>query len=80
MSFPISPAVAVREIDLTLSAVEEISSLGAFAGQFDWGPIGIPTLVSNETDLVNRFGYPTNKVAQDFLPSRHFLHIHPVHT
>ena len=27
MSFPISPAVAVREIDLTLSAVEEISSL-----------------------------------------------------
>lgn len=73
MSFPISPAVAVREIDLTLSAVEEISSLGAFAGQFDWGPIGIPTLVSNETDLVNRFGYPTNKVAQDFFTIASFF-------
>lgn len=73
MSFPISPAVAVREIDLTLSAVEEISSLGAFAGQFDWGPIGVPTLVSNETDLVNRFGFPTNKVAQDFFTIASFF-------
>ena len=73
MSFPISPAVAVREIDLSNSASEGNSSLGGFAGLFDWGPIEQATLVSNEKDLVARFGKPSNDTAIDFMTIASFF-------
>lgn len=73
MSFTVSPAVAVREIDLSLSVGEEVSSLGAFAGKFGWGPIGEAVLVSDETDLVDRFGKPTNDTFVDFFSVANFL-------
>lgn len=73
MSFPISPAVAVREIDLSNSASEATSSLGAFAGMFDWGPIEQATLVSNEKNLVEVFGKPSTDTAVDFLTIASFF-------
>ena len=73
MSFPISPAVAVREIDLTGSVAEQNSSLAAFAGKFDWGPIEQVILVSDEVNLVKRFGKPNNDTAVDFFSIASFL-------
>ena len=73
MSFSISPAVTFREIDLTTTAAEEISSLGAIAGKFVWGPVGEVTLVSNETDLAARFGKPNNDNFVDFFSAASFL-------
>lgn len=73
MSFGISPSVNVREVDLTTTAVEQVSSVGSFAGKFAWGPILQRTLVSNEPDLAVRFGAPQAASAVDFMTASSFL-------
>lgn len=73
MSFPISPGINVREIDLTQSVAEQVSSIGGFAGKFGWGPIDEVALVSDETDLVQRFGKPTSENRTDFLTIASYL-------
>ena len=56
MAFQISPGVSVSEVDLTTVVPAVSTTAGAFAGPFQWGPVGKRTLVSHETDLVNKFG------------------------
>lgn len=73
MSFGISPSVNVREIDLTVTAQEQVSSLGSFAGKFRWGPVLQRSLVSNEDDLAVRFGAPVADNAVDFLTLASFF-------
>ena len=50
MSFQVSPGVRVKEVDLTNVVPAVSSSIGAFAGAFSWGPMGIPTQVKNENE------------------------------
>lgn len=71
-----SPAVTIREVDLSGIVPAVTSSTGAIVGDFNWGPINQAILVGNETELVDRFGSPTlvadsNNV--DFLSASHFL-------
>lgn len=66
MAFSLSPAVIVRENDLSTVVSAAQSTLGAFAGMFHWGPVNEPSLVSNEADLIKRFGYPSNLNYVDF--------------
>lgn len=73
MSFSVSPAVTIREIDLSTVVGDEISTVGAFAGKFVWGPVGEVTLVSTENDLVARFGKPNNDTYVDFFTAASFL-------
>ena len=40
MAFQLSPGVNVSEIDLTTIVPSVATSIGAFAGQFAWGPVG----------------------------------------
>ena len=40
-----SPAVTVKEIDLTGTVPNVQTSTGAFVGNFGWGPVGQATLV-----------------------------------
>jgi hypothetical protein len=68
-----SPAVNFREVDLTGRVPNDPTSVGAFAGNFNWGPVGVPTLVSNESGLVQRFSIPTNINAVDFHSAAYFL-------
>ena len=68
-----SPAVSVKEVDLTGVAPNVQTSTGAFVGGFKWGPINQRVKVSNENELVTRFGSPTNKTAVDFLSAAYFL-------
>lgn len=69
----LSPAISVREIDLTGSVPTISSTTGATVGDFRWGPIDEAILVGNETELVNAFGAPNQSGAVDFLSAASFL-------
>ena len=48
-----SPAVTVREVDLSGVVPAVTSSTGALVGDFNWGPTNQPSLVGNEAELVS---------------------------
>ena len=73
MAFQVSPGVNVSEIDLTTVVPAVSTSVGAVAGLFKWGPVGKRTLVSSETELVNKFGKPTNHNPETFFTAANFL-------
>ena len=73
MAFQVSPGVNVSEIDLTTVVPAVSTSVGAVAGVFKWGPVGKRTLVSTETELVNKFGKPTNHNPETFFTAANFL-------
>jgi hypothetical protein len=68
-----SPAVTVKEIDLTGTVPNVQTSTGAFVGNFGWGPVGEPVLVSDETGLVSAFSAPTDDNSVDFHSASYFL-------
>ena len=54
-----SPGVLIREVDLTVGRIDPVSpSVGAIAAPFAKGPVGEPTLIQSENDLLNTFGKP----------------------
>ena len=61
----VSPGVKVREVDLTVGRIDAVNDqVGAIAGPFARGPIGVPVLVETEQDLLNTFGKPQNTDGQ----------------
>jgi len=78
MSFPQSPGITVREIDLTTIVPNVSTSRGAMAGVFRWGPIGQRVLIDREdgpggSPLTTRFGTPTTFNAETWLTLASFL-------
>ena len=75
LKFSESPAVTVREIDLTGVVPSVTSTTGAFVGDFNWGPVNTPVLVGTESELASTFGTPLagDAYAGDFLSVAHFL-------
>jgi len=73
MSFSISPAVTVSEIDLNTVVPSVSTTEGAIAGVFRWGPVYQRVLVDSETTLVSRFAEPTNFNAETFFTAANFL-------
>lgn len=73
MGFQLSPGVNVSEIDLTNVVPGVSTSIGAFAGQFSWGPASIRTLVDSENRLASIFGKPTNDNYTSFFTAANFL-------
>jgi hypothetical protein len=69
----ISPGIKITETDLVSSSQSVSTTSGAFAGQFRWGPIDKAVQVTNETDLVTRFGKPNATNVVDFLTAANFL-------
>lgn len=62
----VSPGVKIREVDLTIGRIDAVTDqVGAFAGPFEKGPIGIPVLVETEADLLAQFGKPLEKDSQN---------------
>ena len=54
-----SPGIIVREVDLTAGRVNAVSDKTAgIVAPFAQGPVELPTLVSNEQDLLDLFGTP----------------------
>lgn len=68
-----SPAITVKEIDLTGVVPNVGSTTGAFVGNFNWGPVDSPTLVSNEAGLVSVFGNPDKTNSIDFHSAAYYL-------
>ena len=73
MAIQLSPGVAVSEVDLTTVVPSVLTTAGAFAGYFNWGPANVVTLVTNEVNLVQRFGAPDSNSAISFFTAANFL-------
>jgi phage tail sheath protein FI len=71
--FQTSPGINISEIDLTTVTPAVDTTVGAFAGVFRWGPVGVRTLVTSENDLVNKFGRPTSINPETFFTAANFL-------
>jgi phage tail sheath protein FI len=68
-----SPAVIVREIDLTNAVPGVQSTTGATVGNFRWGPVGQRVQVSNENELVDTFANPDSFNTIDFHTAAYYL-------
>ena len=73
MPFQVSPGVNVSEIDLTTVVPAVSTTDGAIAGVFNWGPVKERVLIDSETQLVARFGRPTNENAETWFTAASFL-------
>lgn len=69
----ISPGIKITETDLVSSSQSVSTTSGGFSGQFRWGPIDKAVQVTNETDLVQKFGKPNATNVVDFLSAANFL-------
>ena len=68
-----SPAVVVKEIDLTGGVPNVQSTTGAIVGNFRWGPAEERSLIANETELVEKFASPDSDNTVDFHSASFFL-------
>jgi hypothetical protein len=73
MTFPLSPGVYIREIDLSQSVQGISTSQGAIAGIYGWGPVNEPTLISSQQEYQLFFGPPSNLNAETWFSGWNFL-------
>ena len=68
-----SPAVIVKEVDLTGGVPNVQTSTGMYVGKFMWGPADERTLIANEEELSETFGAPNNSHSVDYHDAAYFL-------
>ena len=73
MPFQVSPGVVVTERDLTTVVPNVSTSIGAFAGAFQWGPVLQRVRIESENELVKTFGEPTADTAEYFWSAANYL-------
>ena len=75
MAFQLSPGVNVSEIDLTTIVPSVVSSAGAYAGTFNWGPASKIIQVDSEKTLYQMFtpANPDSNSAVSFFTCSSFL-------
>ena len=73
MSFSVSPGVSVSEYDNTNTIPVQGTSVGAFAGDFAWGPAGKRITIGSEGELVSAFQQPTTNNYASFFSAANFL-------
>lgn len=73
MSFPLSPGVYTKEFDQTTVVPGVATSDAALVAHLKWGAVKEITLVSSETELVQKFGKPDNATAVGFFSAANFL-------
>jgi hypothetical protein len=73
MAFQISPGVNVSEVDLTTVVPSTLTTAGAFAGRFQWGPANQIKLIDSEITLAQTFGKPNSNTATSFFTAANFL-------
>lgn len=69
----LSPGVEIKEKDLTLIVPNVSSTTGGIAGRFTNGPIGVPYLLSSESELAATFGYPNDSNYPEWFAAAEFL-------
>jgi phage tail sheath protein FI len=73
MAFQLSPGVNVSEVDLTTVVPSVATTVGGFAGNFNWGPVDEIVTINNEVQLVERFGKPDSNTYTSFFTAANFL-------
>jgi len=73
MAFQVSPGVQVKEIDASGVIPAVSTSIGGFAGSFNWGPVEEVRTVGSETELASIFGTPDSNTFKYFLTAASFL-------
>ena len=73
MAFQLSPGVDISEVDLTTVVPSVATTVGGIAGNFAWGPADEITIITNENQLAERFGKPTDSTSQTFFTAANFL-------
>lgn len=73
MTFSLSPAVTVSEVDLTTSIPSVASSIGGVVGNFQWGAVNERKLITSIDNLREVYGEPTNTNFNDWYASANFL-------
>ena len=69
----VSPAIVVKEIDLTGVAPNVETSLSGMVGDFNWGPVDVPTRIQDEAQLAEVFGTPNEFNAVDYFSAAQYL-------
>ena len=69
----LSPAIVVREFDLTPVVPNVDTSLSGYVGAFKWGPVDVPTIVQSEDELAQEFGTPDAERAVDYFSAAQYL-------
>jgi phage tail sheath protein FI len=73
MAFQLSPGVNVSEVDLTTVVPAVATSVGGFAGDFQWGPANEIKTINNEVQLAEIFGKPDANTFTSFFTAANFL-------
>ena len=73
MAFQVSPGVQVNEIDASGVVPAVSTSIGGFAGAFNWGPVEEVRTVGSEIELASIFGTPDSNTYKYFLTAASFL-------
>ena len=75
MAFQISPGVNVSEVDLTTVVPSVLTTAGAFAGTFPWGPANQPVSIDSEINLIRNMAPagPDSNSAVSFFTAANFL-------
>ena len=74
MASQTSPGIIVQERDFTNSRLQEtITNIGAIAGPFKKGEVGVAKLITNEKELVDTFGKPTADNYEYWFTASEFL-------
>jgi hypothetical protein len=74
MATQLSPGIVVQERDFTNSRLQEtITNIGAIAGPFTKGEVGVAKLITSEKDLVATFGKPTADNYEYWFTASEFL-------
>lgn len=74
MASQTSPGIIVQERDFTNSRLQEtITNVGAIAGPFTKGEVGVAKLITNEKELVETFGKPTANNYEYWFTASEFL-------
>ena len=70
----LSPGVEIQERDLTVGSIETVEvNVGAIAGSFAKGPVLTPVRISNESQLIETFGEPSDANAETWWTAASFL-------
>jgi hypothetical protein len=69
----LSPGVFIREEDFTLYIPAVSTSVGAWVGEFPWGPVNSIETITSKGGLVRRFGNPTKDLWLDYYVAENFL-------
>jgi len=72
-NYQLSPGVVVLERDLTTTTNVQQGNVGAIAGPFRWGPVNAIDEVSDENELVDRYGKPDDYNYETWFSGAQFL-------